>query len=73
MTSTRHSKTSEAAGSTSFFEKKEAKKLLIRFARCLPGYRQNRAKRTKSFLVTFFQKSNVFLYSSFPKAVFLSC
>jgi hypothetical protein len=73
MTPTRHSQISEAAGSASFFKKKEAKKLLDRFARSLPGYRQNRARRTKSFLVAFFQKSNVFSYPSFPKALSLSC
>jgi hypothetical protein len=57
---------------TSFFEKKEAKKLLVRFARIRQHPRPIRTKRPKSFLVTFFQKSNRFPYSS-PKASFVSC
>jgi hypothetical protein len=46
---------------TSFFEKKEAKKLLLLGGR--GGVCAN-ARRSKSFLVTFFQKSNFFLSTS---------
>jgi hypothetical protein len=49
---------SEGKARTSFFEKKEAKKLLLlrALAPAAP-----KPPRTKSFLVTFFQKSNVLL------------
>jgi hypothetical protein len=52
-------------GRTPFFEKKVAKKRLLRFARWWPVAGLQGAKRSKSFLVTpggapFFQKSNHF-------------
>jgi len=44
---------------SSFFEKKEAKKLLVRFAPCGPATGPHGAKRTKSFLVLFFKKERL--------------
>jgi hypothetical protein len=76
MTHPRHCEPSEAINlfdrRASFFEKKEAKKLLVRFAPIRQHPRPIRAKRPKSFLVTFFQKSNCFPLS-FPKALSSSC
>jgi len=48
-------------GRTSFFAKKEAKKLLITAAFEGPNCGRSKAGVNKSFLVTFFQKSNFFL------------
>jgi hypothetical protein len=51
---------------TSFFEKKEAKELLLLETVLVePPI----AQTNKSFLVTFFQKSNFFLPPSLPAAV----
>jgi len=44
--------------SSSFFEKKEPKKLFRSASR---GVENARGPKSKSFLVTFFQKSNCFL------------
>jgi hypothetical protein len=51
--------------STSFFEKKEAKKLLLLWAM---GVSQARAKTNKSFLVLFFKKELLSFY--FPCLAF---
>jgi hypothetical protein len=54
---------------TSFFEKKEAKKLLPPSAVARPTSGRSKAGESKNFLLLFFQKRSAFsLYQSFPHA-----
>jgi len=73
MNAFRHGERGEASGlvrkRTSFL-KKRSKKLLSRFATYCSANAPRAAKWPKSFLVTFFQKSNVLLPL---KAISVSC
>jgi len=58
---TKKDKAKQAKVRTSFFEKKEAKKLLVRFARVLTACGQNPREADQKFFARFFSKKRFFL------------